>query len=80
MGSRGVGVRRWRRRRECVHAGIVRQIKAHSPHTEVVLLYMFLRGDLPSERRTGTMAWVNGGVPGDATVYHHQVLIPPGER
>lgn len=58
-----------------VTAGIVRQIKARNPTTEIVFLYMFLRGDLGCDRRTGTQAWVNGSVAGDVDIYQRKARI-----
>eukprot|EP00854_Cymbomonas_tetramitiformis_P011053 gene11053-13072_t len=37
---------------------------------EIVFVYMHLRSDVDTQRRTGTQAWVDGVVPNASDIYH----------
>lgn len=54
--------------------GIVRRVRTKLPRTEIVFVYMLLRGDVPTNRRTGTKAWADGGV-GDALCLYHRDAV-----
>ncbi|KAK3236737.1 hypothetical protein CYMTET_53136 [Cymbomonas tetramitiformis] len=41
---------------------------------EIVFVYMHLRSDVDTQRRTGTQAWVDGVVPNASDIYHR--LVP----
>ena len=59
--------------------GIVRGIREALPDAAIVFVEMFLRGDLPSARRSGTKAWVDAAAgDGAADVYHVDVVKAHG--
>ncbi|KAH8053930.1 serine-type exopeptidase [Aureococcus anophagefferens] len=59
--------------------GIVRGIREALPDAAIVFVEMFLRGDLPSARRSGTKAWVDAAAgDGAADVYSVDVVNAHG--
>jgi lysophospholipase L1-like esterase len=53
--------------------GIVRHVRDALPGTELVLLYMFVRDDLPRQQRTGSKAWTDNDDAAAADTYHERV-------
>ena len=53
--------------------GIVRHIRDALPHTELCLLCMFVRDDLPLHLRTGSKAWADNDDASAAATYHKRI-------